>query len=112
MVANSDDTFTIAADEAVFLPFFLMETIPEGATRIYLLLGDRMAFTDVFPGVEEMVKEAIRETKPQGKLAYIIIKSIGSELYEYESGVASVDGLTPHVKARVYLVYTRGETMA
>jgi hypothetical protein len=109
---GNDEVFTIAADEAIFLPFFLMETIPDNAARIYLLLGNRMAYAEWLPGGDEIVKDAIKDANPRGKLAYIIVKSIGEGLYEYESGVAGADGLTPYVVARVHLSYTRGEAIA
>ncbi len=108
-----EDVMEVAADEAIFLPFFLMEFVPEGEARIYLLLGNRMVYTEWREGGEEVVKEVLREEAPHARLAYILIRHVGGGEYEYEAGMASADeGLVPYVLARVYLAYTRGEAMA
>jgi len=100
----------IAADEAIFLPFFLMESLPEGEARIYLLLWDRLTYTEWMEGGEEVVKRVLREEAPQARLAYMLVRHAGGGEYEYEAGVASADeGLVPHVLARVYLSYVREE---
>jgi hypothetical protein len=111
-MTETEGGFTIAADEAIFFLFFLMDSTPKGKSGIWLLLGNEVAFTEWNPGKEEEIRELIREVNPRGRLSYIIIKNIDNELYEYESGVASADGLTPYVVARVYLSYVRGEAMA
>ncbi len=111
-MARSEEDFIIAADEAIFFPFFLMESLSESDGAVYLLLGNKVASMRWHPGVEEVVKEVIRNANPRAKLAYIIIKNIGGGLYEYESGVASASELKPYVVARVHLTYTRGEAIA
>jgi len=109
----SEEAMQVAADEAIFLPFFLMESLPEGEARIYLLLWNRMVYTEWKEGGEEVVKMVLREEAPQARLAYILVRHVGSGEYEYEAGIASADeGLVPYVLARVYLSYTRGEVMA
>ncbi len=100
----------IAADEAIFLPFFLMEYIPEGEARIHLFLWDRMTYVDWMDGGEEIVKEVLRQMAPQVQVAYMLVRNIGGGEYEYESGTVSADeGMVPHVLARVYLSYVKGE---
>jgi len=109
----SEGVMQVAADEAVFLPFFLMESLPEGEARIYLLLWDRMTYTEWLEGGEEVVKRVLREEAPQDRLAYMLVRHVGGGEYEYEAGMASADeGLVPYVLARIYLSYTRGEVMA
>ena len=108
-----EDVMEVAADEAVFLSFFLMESIPEGEARIYLLLWNRMVFTEWLEGGEEVVKRVLLHEAPQARLAYMLVRHVGGGEYEYEAGMASADeGLVPYVLARVYLSYTRGEVMA
>ncbi len=111
-MARSEEDFIIAADEAIFFPFFLMESLPENDGAVYLLLGNKVASMRWHPEAKEVVKDLIRGANPRAKLAYIIIKNLGGNLYEYESGVASASELKPYVMARVHLTYTRGEAMA
>ena len=109
----SEGAMQIAADEAIFLPFFLMESLPEGEARIYLLLWDRMTYTEWVEGGEEVVKRALREEAPQARLAYMLVRHVRKDEYEYEAGMVSADeGLVPYVLARVHLSYTRGEVVA
>jgi len=109
----SEDVMQVAADEAIFLPFFLMESIPEGEARIFLLLWNRIVYTDWLEGGEEVVKRVLREEAPQIRLAYILVRHLGGNDYDYEAGMASAsDGLVPYVKAKVSLSYTRGEVIA
>jgi hypothetical protein len=109
----NEDVMQVAADEAIFLPFFLMESIPEGEARIYLLLWDRMTYAEWKEGGEEVVRAVLREEAPQARLAYMLVRHVGANEYEYEAGMASADeGLVPYVMARVYLSYTRGEAIA
>jgi hypothetical protein len=108
----SEGVLQVPADEAIFLPFFLMEALPEGEARIYLLLWDRMTYTEWVEGGEEVVKRVLREEAPQARLAYMLIRNVGGNEYEYEAGLASDEGLVPYVLARVYLSYTRGEAIA
>ena len=109
----SEGAMQIAADEAIFLPFFLMETIPEGEVRIYLLFWNRMVYTEWMEGGEEVVKGVLKEEAPQARLAYMLVRHVGGGEYEYEAGMASADeGLVPYVLARVHLSYTRGEVVA
>jgi hypothetical protein len=90
-----------------------MESLPEGEARIYLLLWDRMTYTEWVEGGEEVVKRVLREEAPQARLAYMLVKNTGGSEYEYEAGMVSADeGLVPYVLARVYLSYTRGEAIA
>jgi len=109
----SEGVIQVAADEAIFLPFFLMESIPKGEARIYLLLWNRMVYTEWKEGGEEVVRAVLREKAPQDQLAYMLVRHVKGNEYEYEAGMASADeGLVPYVLARVYLSYTRGEVMA
>ena len=109
----SEGVMQVAADEAIFLPFFLMESLPEGEARIYLLLWNRMTYTEWKEGGEEVVKQVLSEEAPQARLAYMLVRHVGSGEYEYEAGMASADeGLVPYVLARVYLSYTKGKVMA
>jgi hypothetical protein len=109
----NEGVMQVAADEAIFLPFFLMESLPEGEARIYLLLWNRLTYAEWKEGGEEVVKQVLREEAPQARLAYMLVKNVGDGWYEFESGMASADeGLVPYVLARVYLSYTRGEVMA
>jgi hypothetical protein len=109
----SEAVMHVSADEAIFLPFFLMESLPEGGARIYLLLWDRMTYTEWVEEGEEVVKRVLREEAPQARLAYMLVRHVGGGEYEYEAGMASADeGLVPYVLARVYLSYTRGGAIA
>jgi hypothetical protein len=109
----SEGVMQVAADEAIFLPFFLMESLPEGEARIYLLLWDRMVYTEWVEGGEKVVRRVLREEAPQDQLAYMLVKNVGDGWYEYEAGMVSADeGLVPYVLARIYLAYTKGEAMA
>jgi len=109
----NEDVMQVAADEAIFLPFFLMESLPEGEARIYLLLWNRMVYTEWKEGGEEVVRQVLREEAPQARLAYMLVRHVRKDEYEYEAGMVSADeGLVPYVLARVYLSYTRGEAIA
>jgi len=109
----SEGVIRVTADEAIFLPFFLMQSLPEGGARIYLLLWNRMVYTEWKEGGEEVVRQVLREEAPQARLAYMLVRHVRKDEYEYEAGMASADeGLVPYVLARVFLSYTRGEVIA